>query len=209
MNDSPWIWVVGGIAQLLFSSRILLQWIKTERARKVVSPTLFWKFSLAASFLLFVYGWLRDDFPIMLGQIIAYFIYVRNLQLKGAWGEFSLALRSLLVTLPLIILIYGYSNNHQDLADLFFSANIPIRLLIWGVIAQLMFTARFVYQWYYSERAGKSVLPRGFWMLSLMGGCMLLFYSFLRKDPVYFIGQLSGIVVYARNLMIYKKYGSA
>ena len=209
MNDSPWIWVVGGIAQLLFSSRILLQWIKTERARKVVSPTLFWKFSLAASFLLFVYGWLRDDFPIMLGQVISYFVYIRNLKLKGAWGEFPLTLRLLLVALPVIILIYGYNNNHQDLADLLFNADIPIRLLIWGVIAQLMFTARFVYQWYYSERVGKSVLPIGFWMLSLVGGCMLLFYSFLRKDPVYFIGQLSGIFVYARNLMIYKKYGSA
>ncbi len=209
MCDSPWVWVVGAMAQLLFSGRILLQWIQTEQARKVVSPTAFWQLSVAASFLLFVYGWLRDDFAIALGQITTYFIYIRNLQLKAAWHKFPAAVRLLLLALPVAILIYVYNNGSRDLAAFFLSNDIPIQLLIWGLIAQLIFTSRFIYQWCHSERIGKSVLPKGFWMLSLAGGSMLLVYAFFRADPIYFIGQLSGVVVYSRNLMIYKKYGAA
>ena len=80
---SSWqIYAVGLIAQLLFSGRLLFQWILSEKHKKVLTPSLFWKLSLFASFLLFVYGYLREDFAIMLGQAITYFIYIRNLQLQ-------------------------------------------------------------------------------------------------------------------------------
>ena len=42
---------IGLLAQLLFSARLLVQWIASERAHKVLSPTLFWQLSMAASFL--------------------------------------------------------------------------------------------------------------------------------------------------------------
>lgn len=41
---------IGLLAQLLFSARLLVQWIASERAHKVLSPTLFWQLSMAASF---------------------------------------------------------------------------------------------------------------------------------------------------------------
>ena len=50
------IYVVGFLAQLFFSARILLQWILSERAKKVISPTIFWQLSLVGSYLLFLYG---------------------------------------------------------------------------------------------------------------------------------------------------------
>ena len=59
---------VGAVAQILFSSRLILQWIVSEKNKKVLTPSLFWKLSLLASFLLFVYGYLQNDFSIMLGQ---------------------------------------------------------------------------------------------------------------------------------------------
>ena len=43
---------VGLLAQGFFSLRMLHQWVKTERARKIVSPSLFWVFSLCGSCLL-------------------------------------------------------------------------------------------------------------------------------------------------------------
>ena len=64
------IYVIGFLAQVFFSARILLQWILSERAKKVISPAIFWQLSIVGSYLLFVYGWLRDDFAIILGQII-------------------------------------------------------------------------------------------------------------------------------------------
>ena len=52
------VFLIGIAAQILFSGRLLVQWIASERAKKVLSPTLFWQMSMAASFMLCVYGWL-------------------------------------------------------------------------------------------------------------------------------------------------------
>ena len=83
---SQWIiYGLGFLAQGFFSLRILVQWIMSEKAKKVVSPTIFWVFSIAGSYLFFVYGWLRNDFAIMFGQVISYYIYIWNLKVKGAW----------------------------------------------------------------------------------------------------------------------------
>ena len=70
------IYVIGFLAQVFFSARILLQWFLSERAKKVISPAIFWQLSIVGAYLLFVYGWLRDDFAIILGQIISYYIYI-------------------------------------------------------------------------------------------------------------------------------------
>ena len=69
-----------------------------------------------------------------------------------------------------------------------------------GFIAQGFFTARFVVQWIASERAGKSVIPLAFWLLSIGGGALLLAYALYRRDPVFIAGQAFGVFVYVRNL---------
>lgn len=78
--------------------------------------------------------------------------------------------------------------------------------VIFGLAAQLMFTARFLLQWIASERAKDSVIPVAFWYFSLAGGVMLLAYALYRADPVFILGQALGVVIYARNLwLIYAK----
>lgn len=74
---------IGLLAQGFFSARVLVQWIQSERARHVLSPSLFWVFSLLGAYLLCLYGWLRDDFAIVLGQFISYYVYLWNLKVKG------------------------------------------------------------------------------------------------------------------------------
>ena len=69
-----------------------------------------------------------------------------------------------------------------------------------GYVAQAMFAMRFVVQWVASERAGKSVVPTAFWVISIGGGLMLLGYALYRKDPVFILGQACGLFVYVRNL---------
>jgi lipid-A-disaccharide synthase-like uncharacterized protein len=84
------------------------------------------------------------------------------------------------------------------LVDVFFT-----RLDWWvvlGIIAQLLFTARFVVQWIASERAGHSVIPLAFWVFSIFGGLLLLVYALYRKDAVFIAGQAFGVFVYGRNL---------
>lgn len=203
---SSWqVYTIGFIAQILFSARLLFQWIASEKQKKVLTPSSFWKISLFASFLLFVYGYLRNDFAIMLGQALTYFIYIRNLQLQGEWKKINKSLRWFLYLLPVILFIYSYNNNTYDVEKLFFNEAVPIWLLLLGSGAQVIFTFRFIYQWYYSERIRKSVLPIGFWLLSLTGATLILIYAVLRKDPVLLIGHLVGSIIYIRNIILSRK----
>jgi lipid-A-disaccharide synthase-like uncharacterized protein len=69
-----------------------------------------------------------------------------------------------------------------------------------GLLGQSLFSARFLVQWIASERRRRSVVPVAFWYFSLAGGLVLLAYATWRRDPVFIIGQASGIFVYVRNL---------
>lgn len=200
---SDWIiYGIGFIAQILFSSRLVVQWITSERHKKVITPSLFWILSLIASFLLFIYGYLRDDFAIMLGQALTYFIYIRNLQLQNEWQKIHSVIRLLLYGVPTLMAIYYFNNNVIDKDNLFRNEAIPFWLLMLGVISQIVFTLRFVYQWLYSERIKKSALPFGFWLLSLIGSLLILIYAVYRRDPVLFIGHILGATIYVRNLIL-------
>ena len=74
--------------------------------------------------------------------------------------------------------------------------------LIVGFAGQVVFTGRFVLQWLYSEFKKRSVIPVGFWYLSMLGSALLLIYAIYREDPVFIIGQSFGLVVYLRNLQL-------
>jgi len=65
-----------------------------------------------------------------------------------------------------------------------------------------IFGGRFVVQWIASERRRQSHIPIVFWYMSLVGGAVTLAYAIHKKDPVFIIGQGSGVVVYIRNLML-------
>jgi len=75
-----------------------------------------------------------------------------------------------------------------------------------GFLGQAVFTGRFVLQWLYSEIKKRSVIPVGFWYLSIVGSALLLAYAIYREDPVFIIGQSFGFVVYLRNLQLIAKH---
>lgn len=74
--------------------------------------------------------------------------------------------------------------------------------IIFGLAGQLLFTGRFLVQWLSSERAGRSVVPPSFWYLSIFGATILMVYAGYRRDPVFMIGQSSGLFIYFRNLQL-------
>lgn len=141
----------------------------------------------------------------MLGQSLTYYIYIRNLQLQNQWRKFPKVVRYILLIVPILIVVFYYNNNKIDLELLFQNADIPLWLLILGIVAQVVFTLRFVYQWIFSERQKTSALPMGFWVLSLVGAGLILTYAIIRKDPVLFVGHLFGLVIYARNVYLIQK----
>ena len=82
---------------------------------------------------------------------------------------------------------------------------LEIIFLIIGFGGQALFASRFIVQWLYSEKIGKSSIPISFWYLSIFGGLGLLCYAIYRQDPVIILGQTFGIFIYLRNLiLIYK-----
>lgn len=199
------IYVVGFLAQLLFSARLLLQWIMSEKAKKVVSPSIFWKLSLLGAYLLFIYGWLRDDFAIILGQLISYYIYIWNLDKKESWRKCPAVIRYVLLLTPVAVLLYMLKDLPAFVNQFFRNNDIPLWLLVFGSMGQIIFTLRFVYQWLYSRRKNESVLPLGFWLISLTGSLIIVAYALYRRDPVLILGQSTGLLVYSRNIYLLQR----
>jgi lipid-A-disaccharide synthase-like uncharacterized protein len=77
--------------------------------------------------------------------------------------------------------------------------------LVIGFLGQACFASRFLVQWMASERAGRSVVPRVFWYLSIAGGAIVLCYAIWRRDPVFLVGQSAGLFVYLRNLVLLRR----
>lgn len=196
------IFGIGLIAQGLFTARMLVQWIASERAKRVVSPTLFWQLSMLGSLLLCLYGWLRNDFAIVLGQLVSYYVYIWNLNAKGSWPKIPAPMRWIFILIPVAAVTYFAVDWHDTVEHLFMQEEIPVWLIVYGVAGQFTFTLRFVYQWWYSRKMGESVLPAMFWVISLTGSAMIVSYAVIRHDPILILGQLTGFVVYTRNLMI-------
>jgi lipid-A-disaccharide synthase-like uncharacterized protein len=71
-----------------------------------------------------------------------------------------------------------------------------------GFLAQALFTYRMILQWWASEKHKRSVVPVGYWWGSLFGGALLFAYFVWRKDIVGYLGQSTGVFIYARNLVL-------
>lgn len=200
---SNWlIYSIGFLAQILFAGRLITQWFLSERSKKVETPSLFWKLSLVGSILMFMYGYLREDAAIMLGQVLIYTVYIRNLQLQNQWSGSNSLLKIIYIGAPLLIATYLIFISNFDLQYLFSRENIAPWLMILGILGQVVFNSRFFYQWIYSEKKKVSTLPLGFWLLSLVGAVLILVYGILRKDPVLIASHCFGGIVYVRNIYL-------
>ena len=94
-------------------------------------------------------------------------------------------------------------NWDEAYTHLFAHSDLPMWLIALGTTGQIVFTLRFVYQWIVSRRRGESLLPMGFWLISLTGSAIIITYALLRGGMYPLIlGHITGVVVYSRNVMI-------
>ena len=195
------IFLIGLGAQFFYTARALVQWIKSEKSKQIESPTLFWIFSLIGSTLFFFYGWLRDDFSILFGELLSYYIYMWNLSAKGVLKKIPKLVTYLFALVPVIIIGLMLKDLDDFTSTFFKNENLPLYIIIWGSIGQFIYKMRFVYQWYYSAKRKESLLPVTFWWIALIGSLMIIVYGIYRLDWILIIGQI-GIVASIRNIVI-------
>ena len=83
-------WVaLGFLGQLLFTGRMLVQWLVSEKQRRSVVPPIFWWMSLGGASMLMVYFLWRRDIVGVIGQATGWIIYLRNLWLIYRSGSDS------------------------------------------------------------------------------------------------------------------------
>jgi len=76
------LWVgLGLFAQVIFTSRMVLQWLSSEKAKRSVVPESFWWLSLVGATMLLSYFTWRRDIVGIVGQATGWAVYVRNLWL--------------------------------------------------------------------------------------------------------------------------------
>ena len=73
--------VLGFAGQVLFFSRFLVQWIRSEQKKQSYIPVSFWYLSLGGGLLLLAYAILRRDPVFIVGQSLGIIVYLRNLAL--------------------------------------------------------------------------------------------------------------------------------
>ncbi|MBR1575300.1 MAG: lipid-A-disaccharide synthase N-terminal domain-containing protein [Bacteroidales bacterium] len=78
--------------------------------------------------------------------------------------------------------------------------NSPLWIYCVGFAAQLFFTARVLVQWYLSEKHRKVESPMLFWLFSIVGSLILLWYGWLRRDLAILIGECISFYIYLWNL---------
>jgi lipid-A-disaccharide synthase-like uncharacterized protein len=88
LDGKGWMVAFGLAAQALFMARFVVQWIASERAGRSVVPMAFWFLSLAGGLMLVIYGVVRAEPVILVGQAPALMIYARNIILarRGRGG---------------------------------------------------------------------------------------------------------------------------
>ena len=74
----PWK-LVGWVGNVVFFSRFFVQWVATERQKRVVVPISFWWLSLVGSVLLLAYGLWQRDSVFIFAYAFTWIPYIRSI----------------------------------------------------------------------------------------------------------------------------------
>jgi lipid-A-disaccharide synthase-like uncharacterized protein len=185
----------------VYGSRILIQWYLSEKHHRVESPGIYWVLSSLGAVLLYVYGWLRKDLSIIVGESLGYYVYMWNISILGLYKKVPRIVIFLQAIFPLVILALIIQDLPSFVRTFLKNEYVPMGLLLFGIAGQVTYEIRSIYQLVYSYRRHESVLPLGHWVLAVIGSVMIITYGLIRHDWVLAIGQFS-IFFSIRNLMI-------
>jgi lipid-A-disaccharide synthase-like uncharacterized protein len=198
-----WVTIFGLIGNLLFFSRVLVQWIASERRGESVVPVPFWWISLLAAIIFMAYALMRHngygdydpDLPMFLGLSVTLIPYIRNLHI--AHHPDRPARRGAQILLPaaalILVVIYSMFLNLEHQNKWLFAL---------GLVGNAIYCSRFIIAWVQAEQQRQAILPLSFWYLSMIGSLLLLAYSLMRADMVFILGFLFNSIPFVRNIIL-------
>ncbi len=192
---------------VLFTARALIQWIASEKARRCVAPRIIWWISLAAASIMILYSLHRASdpkfaerptaLPFLIGYLITLVPYIRNIMLSYSvprpWHVLSYVISAGIFLLCMILLL---------------KVEFPLVRSRWffvGMGGSLIWSTRFLWQWFYAEKQKKSEFPISFWYISLSSLLLNILYSLLIRDIVFILGYIFNIVPISRNIMLMRR----
>jgi len=212
-----WLYPLGFLAAIAFSSRMLLQWVSSEKKRHSIVTPAFWKLSLCGNTLLALHAFIQMQFHVCLVQVCNLVISWRNLNLMQPLAKQTTTRRTIIllcssaVSVIAAFWLQGYLLVGEN--ETWFripvmpwqnnaAPNISWEWHLLGFSGLLLFGSRFWIQWWYAEKHQASYLGRAFWWTSLLGEGLCLIYFVRIGDPVNYIGPAFGLIPYIRNLML-------
>jgi lipid-A-disaccharide synthase-like uncharacterized protein len=201
-----WVTLFGLTGNLLFTGRVLVQWIASERRGQSVVPVSFWWISLVAAVIFMAYALMRHnardeydpDLPMFLGLSVTLLPYIRNLRIH--YHPDRPARRGLQILLPaaalIFVALYGVSQNLEHQHKWLFAL---------GLAGNGIYCSRFIVAWVQAEKQRRAVLPLSFWYLSMVGSLLLLSYSLMRADLVFILGFLFNSIPFLRNIVLIRR----
>jgi len=185
---------IGFLGQGLFASRIILQWIASEKAGRSIVPRGYWSVSLVAAGLVLAYAVGRHNIVYALSVLPGALVAWRNMRLRRGRRR-----RELLPWAVALLALIAWAAYRQLLDEKYVGP--PVWAAV-GITGSILWSLRNLLQWWISERLGQSTLPVSFWVLSLVGSLLLVLYAITRADLVMIIGYGFGCVPYVRNLRL-------
>ena len=86
-----WVWtLIGFIGGGLFSARFLIQWLSTEKNKRLTVPPAFWHCSFWGSVINTIYLMHVDKAPLIFMNAFLPFLYLRNLIYLGRASQKTL-----------------------------------------------------------------------------------------------------------------------
>lgn len=211
-----WLYPLGFLASIAFTSRFLLQWIASEMKGESHVIKSFWVLSIAGNLMLFTHGWIQLQIHVCLIQGCQALLAWRNLDLMR--GEEARATQkgviiALCAVCAAVILSFALQIGSESF-EWFRSPVTPWyhakkKLgIVWhivGTLGMVLFSSRFFVQWWHAEKQRASLLNRQFWILSLLGAVLMIVYFAKMRDFVNLIGPCFGLIPYFRNLMLLRQ----
>jgi lipid-A-disaccharide synthase-like uncharacterized protein len=194
---------VGWAGNAVFTWRVVLQWVSSERARRSLVSPAFWGWSLVGTILLLAYAVHRRDPVFVLGLLVNGVASARNLWMMRPRPGAEPVQGS--VVWPVVVGVVAFTlitiqEWASDRGLVRFDASTV--LLLCGFAGQILWSGRFVVQWWQSERLGQSVLSPTFFRMSIAGSLLLFAYAVARGDWVNMAGYALNPIPYARNLVL-------